>query len=97
MSKNINYVFSEDKAIKELQRYVDGTYAQHYAKRKYQSTQFIQDCGHGKGFCMGNILKYAQRYGHKNGHNRADLLKILHYGIIMLHMHDSGEIYDEIK
>ena len=30
---------------------------QHYARRKYQSTQFIEDCGHGEGFCMGNILK----------------------------------------
>ena len=52
---------------------------------------FIDDCGHGEGFCMGNILKYAQRYGRKNGHNRADLMKILHYGIIMLHIHDNKE------
>ena len=22
---------------------------------------------HGEGFCMGNILKYAQRYGRKGG------------------------------
>jgi hypothetical protein len=91
MSKKINYEFSEDKAIRELQQYVDGTYNGHYAKRKYQSTQFIQDCGHGEGFCMGNILKYAQRYGHKSGHNKADLMKILHYGIIMLHIHENRE------
>ena len=70
MSKKINYAFSEDKALRDLQTYVDGTYGEHYAKRKYQSTQFIDDCGHGEGFCMGNILKYAQRYGRKNGHNR---------------------------
>jgi len=91
MSKKINYAFGEDKALRDLQTYVDGTYGEHYAKRKYQSTQFIDDCGHGEGFCMGNILKYAQRYGRKNGHNRADLMKILHYGIIMLHIHDNKE------
>ena len=85
----INYAFSEDKVINELKKYVDDTYTQHYARRKYQSTQFIEDCGHGEGFCLGNILKYVQRYGHKNGKSRADLMKILHYGIIMLHIHDT--------
>ena len=65
-------------------------------QRKYQSTQFIEDCGHGEGFCLGNILKYAQRYGRKNGKSRADLMKILHYGIIMLHIHDE-ESEDEVK
>ena len=47
--------------------------------------------GHGTGFCMGNIMKYAKRYGNKEGRNRKDLLKILHYGIIMLHIHDETD------
>ena len=50
---SIDYAFSEDKVIRELQKYVDDTYEKHYAKRKYQSTQFIEDCGHGEGFCLG--------------------------------------------
>ena len=25
-------------------------------------------------------MKYAQRYGNKNGYNRQDLLKVIHYG-----------------
>ena len=33
------------------------------------------DSGHGEGFCIGNILKYSQRYGKKDGKNRNDLLK----------------------
>ena len=96
MVAKINYAFSEDKVIRELQEYVVDTYDQHYAQRKYQSTEFIEDCGHGEGFCLGNILKYAQRYGRKKGKSRADLMKILHYGIIMLHIHDQ-ENYDEVK
>ena len=92
----VNYKFSEGKVLDELKKYIDSTYSQHYAKRKYQSTEFIVDCGHGEGFCMGNILKYAQRYGRKNGKSRADLMKILHYGIIMLHIHDM-ESEDEVK
>ena len=57
-------------------------------KNKFQATEFIIDSGHGEGFCIGNILKYAQRYGKKNGKNRADLLKVIHYGIIALHLND---------
>ena len=45
----INYAFSEDRVIRDLQKYVDGTYDKHYAQRKYQATQFIEDCGHGEG------------------------------------------------
>ena len=85
----MEYKFNENDYLVELEEYIDATYESHYAKRKYQSTEFIVDCGHGPGFCLGNILKYAQRYGRKNGKDRADLMKILHYGIIMLHIHDT--------
>jgi hypothetical protein len=85
-----HYKFSEDKSLRELRKYVDTTYDSHYSKNKYQATEFILDSGHGTGFCMGNILKYAQRYGKKgNGdESRKDLLKILHYALIQLHIHD---------
>ena len=43
------------------------------------------------GFALGNVLKYAQRYGKKEGYNRKDLLKILHYALIALHVHDKNE------
>ena len=71
--------------IKELKQYVDKTYESHYANGvKRQATEIIIDQGHGTGFCMGNILKYAQRYGKKEGHNKNDLLKVIHYAIIQL-------------
>ena len=59
------------------------------SKNKFQSTEFISDCGHGIGFAIGNILKYAQRYGKKGGFNRNDLTKVAHYVIIMLYLHDN--------
>jgi hypothetical protein len=96
--KKINYKFSEGDLSQELKDYIDSTYTQHYSKNKFQATEFIVDGGHGEGFCIGNILKYAQRYGKKDGYNRNDLMKVLHYGIIALHVHDlnNGES-DEIK
>ena len=90
--KKINYKFSDGALIKELQSYIDQTYTGHYSKNKFQSTEFISDCGHGIGFAIGNILKYAQRYGKKGttADHRKDLQKVLHYAIIALHEHDKN-------
>ena len=80
-----DYKFNEGQIIKELKQYVDKTYESHYANGvKRQATEIIIDQGHGTGFCMGNILKYAQRYGNKEGRNKNDLLKVIHYAIIQL-------------
>lgn len=88
MSKQTNFKFNEGALCEELLTYISATYDGHYSKNKFQSTEFIIDCGHGMGFALGNVLKYAQRYGKKEGYNRKDLLKILHYAIIALHVHD---------
>ena len=85
---SLNYKFSEDETLKELESYIKNTYTQHYNKNKFQATEFIIDGGHGMGFSIGNILKYAQRYGKKNGYDKNDLMKVLHYGIIALHVHN---------
>lgn len=84
----IQYKYSEDRIINELKKYIDDTYGEHYSQNKFQATEFIMDSGHGEGFCIGNIMKYSQRYGKKDGYNRKDLLKVLHYGIMALHNHD---------
>jgi hypothetical protein len=84
----IEYKYSEDRILKEIKEYIDATYGEHYSQNKFQATEFIVDSGHGEGFCIGNIMKYAQRYGKKDGHNRKDLLKVLHYAIMSIHNHD---------
>ena len=87
----IDYRYEEDKTLQELKEYIDKTYGQHYSRNKFQASEFIFDCGHGDGFCIGNIMKYAQRYGKKNGRNKDDLLKVLHYAIMMVHVHNEYE------
>jgi hypothetical protein len=84
----IDYKFSEDRILEDLKVYIDKTYGQHYAQNKFQASEFIIDNGHGDGFFIGNIMKYAQRYGKKNGHNRDDLMKVVHYAILAIHNHD---------
>jgi hypothetical protein len=85
----IDYKFDEDRLIRELKTYIDSTYNAHYSQSKFQATEFIFDAGHGTGFCIGNVLKYAQRYGRKDGYNRKDLMKVLHYAIMTLYIHDT--------
>lgn len=88
--KNIDYKFNEGELIKEFKKYIDSTYTSHYSKDKFQATEFIMDGGHGTGFCIGNVMKYAQRYGKKGSaaDARKDLMKVLHYALMQLYVHD---------
>jgi len=76
--------FNEDVILARLKNYIDSTYNLHYSQGKVQTTEVTFDAGHGEGFCIGNILKYAQRFGKKAGRNEADLYKIIHYAVILL-------------
>jgi len=92
----IDYKYNEDNALADIKSYIDSTYTQHYSG-KYQATDMIIDAGHGSGFCIGNIMKYAKRYGKKDGYNKKDLLKIIHYAIIQLHVHDQEQNNDGVS
>ena len=63
----MKYKFNEDEVLNMVKNHILGTYDQHYSTDKIQSTEFIIDSGIGEGFCIGNIIKYAKRYGKKNG------------------------------
>ena len=92
------YRYNEGDLLRQITDYVDSTYDGHYSQNQYQATEFIIDGGHGIGFTVGNILKYAQRYGHKGTPEdwRNDLMKVIHYAIIALHVHDQEyEDYDD--
>jgi len=86
----IEYKYNEGDLLREITQYIDATYGEHYSQNQYQATEFIIDGGHGIGFTVGNILKYAQRYGRKGttADWRKDLLKVIHYAIIAMHVHD---------
>ena len=84
----IEYAFNEKELLEEMLEYINSTYNAHYSQNQYQSTQIIEDMGHGMGFALGNVIKYCQRYGKKQGFNRDDLKKVIHYGVIALAMHD---------
>jgi len=89
MSENKKkWVFNEKQTLGRVSEYIDNTYSAHYAQGRIQATEFIADQGLAEGFCLGNIIKYAQRFG-KKGKNfeqkEYDLFKIIHYAVILLH------------
>jgi hypothetical protein len=88
--KHMNYKFREDELIEEFKNYIDSTYSGHYGQGGLQSSEIIVDRGHGMGFFSGNVDKYNGRYGKKGtpSDHRKDVMKIIHYGFLMLYEHD---------
>ena len=85
--------FNEQKNLKDVADYVEKTYSGHYTSANgVQSMDLISSSGRGLDFCLGNVLKYASRYGKKNGANREDLMKIIHYTLLAMNEHDLKEI-----
>ena len=89
--KQSKYKYSEDVILKELTDYIAGTYNQHYSAGddKIQTLDLIEACGDGESFCRSNILKYASRYD-KKGTARRDIMKILHYAVLLMHFNDKN-------
>jgi len=89
-SKNHFWKYNEDKILKEVEDYVTSTYHGHYCGDEdgYADIQTIDLMAAKKlaaGFCQANILKYGSRYGDKDGRNKRDLLKVIHYAMLLLH------------
>jgi hypothetical protein len=82
--------YNEDKILKDIQEYVTSTYGSHYCghNQDYKDIQTI-DLMAAKdlapSFCQANILKYGSRYGDKDGRNKRDLMKVIHYAMLLLH------------
>ena len=91
MKKDSRYKYDEDTILKELQDYIVRTYDQHYSAGddKIQTLDLIEACGDGEAFCRSNILKYASRYD-KKGTARRDIMKILHYAVLLMHFNDKN-------
>lgn len=82
--------YNEDKILKDIEEYVTSTYHGHYCGDSdgYADIQTIDLMAAKKlaaGFCQANILKYGSRYGDKEGRNKRDLMKVIHYAMLLLH------------
>ena len=89
----MSFKYNEDALLQELRDYITGTYGQHYSAGNdaIQTLDLIEACGDAEAFCRSNILKYASRYD-KKGTARRDIIKILPYGLLLLHFSDKSAI-----
>ena len=84
--------YNEDKILKEIETYIKNTYGQHYAQvsKGTQVQDLLRSVGIDKDFCQANAIKYLARFGKKDGRNRKDLLKAVHYIVLLMNSEDQG-------
>jgi hypothetical protein len=79
------YKFNEGQILDDMRDYIDKTYGEHYTTESgYDFLDIAKDMGIGEDFCHGNAIKYLMRYGKKNGKNSKDLMKAIHYVILLI-------------
>ena len=88
--RNNQYKYHEEEILKDIEEYVSRTYQGHYTGtkhefRKVQTIDLMAARDIASHFCQANILKYGSRYGSKDGRNKTDLLKVIHYAMLLLH------------
>ena len=92
----MNRKYNEEEILKEISEYISNTYRGHYSVGNVQTLDLIDSVGDAEAFCRSNVLKYASRYDRK-GTARKDIIKIIHYGILLLHFNDKREKADRIN
>ena len=88
--------YSEDEILREIEDYISNTYRGHYSLGNVQTLDLIDSVGDAEAFCRSNVLKYSSRYDRK-GSARKDIIKIIHYGMLLLHFNDKREKADRIN
>lgn len=85
----MTYKYNEDINIAKFVDYINTTYGQHYVgDGEIQTVDFWQSLGSLETTARDTAIKYLARYGKKDGRNPKDLLKALHYIILMMYAYD---------
>ena len=92
----MNRKYNEEEILKEISEYISNTYRGHYSVGNVQTLDLIDSVGDAEAFCRSKVLKYASRYDRK-GSARKDIIKIIHYGMLLLHFNDKREKADSIN
>jgi len=92
MESNHFWKFNEGEILKEVEDYLISTYRGHYASNdsKVQTIDLIDAIGDSESFCRSNAIKYLSRFRKKEQTTpKADLLKAIHYCILLYHFSGS--------
>tara|TARA_R110000824_G_scaffold65001_2_gene169658 strand:+ start:165 stop:437 length:273 start_codon:yes stop_codon:yes gene_type:complete len=88
--------YSEDIILKDIQSYIENTYGGHYVgKDQVQIVDLWASLGNVDTTARDVAMKYLMRYGKKDGYNEKDLLKAIHYIVMMIHFRRKDETHSE--
>ena len=86
--------YDEMDNLENVKDYIEKTYSSHYVGKDNDGVQ-IQDLlnsiGVAEKFCQGNAMTYIARYGRKNGKNKLDLLKAIHYVLLLMYFSKTND------
>jgi|TARA_R110000851_G_scaffold25300_2_gene73038 hypothetical protein len=96
---NVDFRFNENKILAEALDYIASTYGGHYVGDKagtkdenIQTIDIWKTLGSVDTTCRDTAIKYLMRYGKKDGFNKKDLLKTIHYTLLLWHFtQDEGQ------
>ena len=82
--------YNEAEILKKISEYIESTYTEHYSTDKagFQVQDMLRHLNIDKDFCQANAIKYLCRFGKKDGRNRKDLLKAVHYIVLLMNSED---------
>ena len=91
MEKMMKY--KEDKILNEILEYIKCTYSKHYSTTKegFQVQDLLRHLDIDKDFSLSNAIKYHMRYGKKEGKNKLDLYKAVHYIVLLISSEQNGK------
>tara|TARA_B100000287_G_scaffold314729_1_gene298251 strand:+ start:5944 stop:6276 length:333 start_codon:yes stop_codon:yes gene_type:complete len=83
----VKFKYNEPQILQELEDYIESTYGQHYVdvKRDIQIQDVFDSISIAEEFCRGAAIKYLIRFGKKDGKNSKDLMKAMHYMVLLYH------------
>ena len=85
----LQYKYNEDINMSRIQEYINSTYGQHYVGNgDIQTVDFWESLGTLETTSRDTAIKYLARYGKKDGRNPKDLLKAVHYILLMMYAAD---------
>ena len=85
--------YNEDQIMTNINNYIRSTYNEHYSvdKSGFQVQDMLRHLDIDKDFCQANAIKYLCRFGKKNGKNKVDLYKAVHYIVLSLDSLDNED------
>jgi hypothetical protein len=82
-----NFKYDEFAFLNDTLQYIVSTYGQHYAHDIQEKGMQVFDLWEGLGSlgstARDTAIKYLVRYGRKGGHNKKDLMKAIHYIVLL--------------